>query len=242
MELEEIYSRSIRMIGEEGLHTLQDARVAVFGLGGVGSACAEALVRAGVGHFLFVDKDQVELSNINRQAIAFLSTVGKRKVDVMRAMACDIDPAVHVETLDAFIKRKTIDELLEPFAKPDYLVDALDTLTAKLALMLYANKHNIPIISSMGAANRTDPTKLAFADLFETQGCPMCREMRKIARDNGVTHVEVLYSCERPQKVAPQVGAKRSEKTELGTMSYFPPIMGQMIAGYVVQQILKTDA
>lgn len=230
------------MIGEEGLARLAAARVAVFGLGGVGAACAEALVRGGVGAFLFVDKDEVEPSNINRQAIAFLSTVGQRKVDVMRAMALDINPEADIETLDAFVRRETLGELLEPFARPDYIVDALDTLTAKTALALYASERGIPIVSSMGGANKTDPTQLAFADLVDTRVCPMCREMRKIARDNGIDHLQVLYSSERPVPVAAQKGAERSEKTELGTMSYFPPIMGQMIAGYVTRRIVGIEA
>lgn len=238
MGIPERHTRTVRMIGEEGLERLAQARVAVFGLGGVGSSCAEALVRGGVGRFLFVDKDAVEPSNLNRQAIAFLSTVGQRKVDVMRAMALDINPEADVETLDAFVKRETVSALLEPFARPDYIVDALDTMTAKMALALYAEEHGIPIIASMGGANKTDPTKLAFADLADTRVCPMCREMRKIARNNGIKRLQVLYSYEQPVKVPAQEGAERSEKTELGTMSYFPPIMGQMIAGYVISDIV----
>ncbi len=226
------------MIGEEGLLRLASARVAVFGLGGVGASCAEALVRGGVGSFLFVDKDEVEPSNINRQAIAFVSTVGCRKVDVMREMAFDINPDVQVDVLDAFVKRENIGALMAAFPGPDYIVDALDTLTAKLALMLYAREEGIPILCAMGGANKTDPTQLAFADLFDTRVCPMCREMRKIARDNGVDGVPVLYSPERPVRVPAKEGAERSEKTELGTYSYFPPIMGQMMAGYVIQAIL----
>lgn len=222
------------MIGEEGLARLAASRVAVFGLGGVGAACAEALVRGGVGKFLFVDKDAIEPSNINRQAIAFASTVGRRKVDVMRAMALDINPEAEVDVLDAFVKRENIDALLAPLPVPDCIVDALDTMTAKTALAMYAQARGIRIVSSMGGANKTDPTKLAFADLSETRVCPMCREMRKIARDAGIERLPVLYSCEQPVKVPTQKGAERSEKTELGTMSYFPPIMGQMIAGWVI--------
>lgn len=238
MTVSERHTRTVRMIGEEGLARLAGARVAVFGLGGVGAACAEALVRGGVGAFLFVDKDAVEPSNINRQAIAFASTVGRRKVDVMRAMALDINPEADIETLDAFVRRESIEALMEAVASPDCIVDALDTLTAKTALALYAQRHGIPIISSMGGANKTDPTMLAFADLSETRVCPMCREMRKIARANGINRLPVLYSSEQPVKVPAQAGAERSEKTELGTMSYFPPIMGQMIAGYVIRQIV----
>ncbi len=215
------------------------ATVAIIGLGGVGASCAEALVRGGVGNFIFVDKDLVEPSNINRQAIAFLSTVGQRKVDVMEAMAKDINPGVHIEKLHALLLEENIEELLGSFPQPDYLVDAVDTLTAKAALAKYASTHDIPAISSMGMANRTDPTKLEFSKLFDTNGCPFCREMRKIARDRDIPDMEVLYSTEPPLKVKPAIGAARREKTELGTFSYMPPIAGQMIAGFVIQKLIS---
>lgn len=231
-------SRLRRVIGEEGIARLGAARVFVLGLGGVGSACAEALVRAGIGSFLFVDKDAVEPSNLNRQAIAFLSTLGMRKVEAMRTMAHDIAPNAEVETLDAFVREEDVDELLAPFRQPDFIVDALDTLTAKAAIARYAQNASIPLVSSMGMANRTDPTKLRFARLEDTQGCPFCREMRKIARTRGLSRMDVLYSTERPLKVEPTPGAARSEKTELGTFSYMPPVAGQMIAGYVIQALL----
>ncbi|WP_165253106.1 tRNA threonylcarbamoyladenosine dehydratase [Adlercreutzia sp. ZJ304] len=239
---EDSKSRLRRLLGDEGLSKLSASYVAVIGLGGVGSACAEALVRGGVGRFLFVDKDRVEPSNINRQVIAFISTVGQRKVDVMRNMAADINPKAQVQVLDAFVLEENIAELLEPFGHPDYIVDAVDTLTAKAAIAQYANSREIPLISSMGMANRSDPTKLVFADLFETKGCPFCREMRKIARDRGVRNMQVLYSTEKPAKVKPQEGAPRRERTELGTHSYMPPIAGQMMAGYVIQECIRTES
>lgn len=238
----ESFSRLKRIIGDEGIAKLAASRVAVIGLGGVGASCAEALTRGGVGQFLFVDKDIVEPSNINRQAIAFVSTVGQRKVDVMANMARDINPEVRVETLFDLLLAENIEELLGHFEMPDYLVDAVDTLTAKIALARYAQTHNIPFISSMGMANRTDPTKLAFAPLDRTEGCPFCREMRKIARDRDVESFEVLYSTEKPLKVVPDAGASRREKTELGTFSYMPPIAGQMIAGFVIQKLLTREA
>lgn len=234
-------SRTIRMIGEDGLAHLRGARVAVFGLGGVGAACAESLVRGGVGSLLVVDKDDVELSNLNRQSIAFLSTVGAPKVEAMRKMALDINPDVSVDGLCAFINSENIDELLEPYERPDCIVDALDTLSVKAALMVYAQTHSIPIVSAMGGANKTDPTMLEFADLQDTRICPLCREMRKIARDRGIEGVRVLYSAEPPVKVAAREGAERREKTELGTLSYFPPTMGLMIAGYVIRELLSAE-
>lgn len=195
-------------------------------------------MRGGVGNFLFIDKDVVEPSNLNRQALAFQSTLGRPKVDVMRAMALDIYPDVQVETLQAFVLEENAEELLGQFPKPDYIVDAVDTLTAKAALAHYAQAHSIPAIASMGMANRTDPTQLAFAHLSATQGCPFCREMRKIARDRSLGDMQVLYSRERPIKVQPAEGAQRRERTELGTHSYMPPIAGQMIAGFVIQHLL----
>lgn len=239
MEEMERTSRSKRLLGEEGIRKLTSASVAVIGLGGVGSACAESLVRAGIGSFLFIDKDVVEPSNLNRQAIAFMSTIGREKIDVMSAMARAINPDAQIEAVRAFVLEETIDEIMAPHARPDIIVDAVDTLTAKAAIASYAQRQGIPAISAMGMANRSDPTALTFARLFDTEGCPFCREMRKICRARGITDMEVLYSTERPAKVRPQEGAARSEKTELGTHSYMPPVAGLMIAGYVVQQLLK---
>lgn len=239
MESQELTSRSRRLLGDEGLRKLERGRVAVIGLGGVGAACAESLARAGVGSFLFADKDVVEPSNINRQAIAFLSTVGQRKVDVMEAMVADINPCAQVDALFAFVLEETIDAQLDAFPAPDIIVDAVDTLTAKAAIAGYASRKGIPFVSAMGMANRSDPTALRFARLFETEGCPFCREMRKICRARGIDDMNVLYSTERPAKVRPQEGAARSEKTELGTHSYMPPVAGLMLAGYVVQRLLQ---
>lgn len=331
MEIDERYSRTVRIIGEDGVSKLAASKVAVFGLGGVGSSCVEALARAGIGHFLVVDKDVVEPSNINRQVIAFMSTIGQNKVDVMEAMVLDINPYAKVEKFKVFVRKDNIGEIFqsnledayiegaqadaanadeanandadetgetgetgetdtkpvcanpgeaerrafirlasgestpaEPASvkpkcidsgkaelasinltpmkpasiKPDYIVDALDTLTAKTSLALYAQSHGIPIISSMGGANKTDPTQLGFADLSETKICPLCREMRKIARKEGISNLQVLYSTEKPVAVAADPTAERSEKTELGTMPYFPPIMGQMIASYVIRELI----
>ncbi len=242
MEINERTSRSQRLLGEEGLLKLANARVAIIGLGGVGSACAESLVRAGVGSFLFVDKDVVEPSNINRQAIAFVSTVGQRKVNVMEAMAHDINPDAQVDTLFAFVLEETIDELLSAYPRPDIIVDAVDTLTAKAAIARYAEQRSIPAVSAMGMANRSDHTELRFSRLFDTQGCTFCRDMRKICRTRGIADMNVLYSTERPVKVRPANGAARSEKTELGTHSYMPPVAGLMLASWVVQRLLEGEA
>ena len=233
-------SRLRRMIGDEGIERLAASTVAVFGIGGVGSSCAEALVRGGIGRFLFIDRDAVEPSNINRQAIAFWSTVGKRKVDVMREMALDINPEASIETVDTFVAPDAIADLLDSTefgSQLDFIVDALDTLTVKVALAKVAQERGISIVSAMGGANKTDPTRFQFAKLTKTEVCPLCREMRKIARDNGLSDLDVLYSPERPIRHHTEARPDRRERSELGTMSFIPPIMGQMLAGFVINNL-----
>lgn len=238
MESEDAKSRLRRVIGDAGVERLARSCVAVFGIGGVGSSCAEALVRGGVGTLVFVDRDVVEPSNVNRQAIAFASTVGRPKVDVMAAMARDINPEVRVFCHEGFVL-DDVDAVLAGMPRPDYIVDAVDTVKAKLALAQYAQREGVPIVASMGGANKLDPTRLRFADLYETQNCPLSRAVRKQARTAGIERLTVLYSDEPPVKVAEAAGAARRERTELGTMSYMPPIMGQMIAGYVIRDLLR---
>lgn len=238
MVAEDAKSRLRRVIGDAGVERLARSCVAVFGVGGVGSSCAEALVRGGVGTLVFVDRDVVEPSNVNRQAIAFASTVGRPKVDVMAAMARDINPDVRVFCHEGFVL-DDVDAVLAGMPRPDYIVDAVDTVKAKLSLAQYAQREGIPIVASMGGANKLDPTRLRFADLYETQNCPLSRAVRKQARTAGIERLTVLYSDEPPVKVAEAAGAARRERTELGTMSYMPPIMGQMIAGYVIRDLLR---
>lgn len=233
------------IMGAEGLARLKAARVAVLGLGGVGSNCVEALVRGGVGGLFLVDRDIVQASNINRQAIAFCSTVGRRKVDVMRAMAADINPEARVETRHMLVLRENLDALLdemEEWAREageslDYVIDAIDTVSAKLALAEAAQRRGLRLISSMGAANKLHPECLRIADVYDTVNCPLCRIMRKEGRKRGIRSLRVLYSCEEPVRVAPREGAARSERSNLGTASFMPPIMGQMMAGAVIREL-----
>lgn len=235
-------SRLERVWGSEGLARLAAARVMVLGLGGVGSSCVEALARGGVGRLVVVDHDVVQESNINRQAIAFRSTVGRKKVEVMRAMVADINPAADVLALERFALAEEVEALLadvEAAAGPlDYVVDAIDTVSAKLALAKFAEERGLRLISSMGAANKLHPEALRFADLPHTVNCPLCRVMRKEARKRGIRHLRVLYSCEQPVKVPPREGAERRERSNLGTASYLPPIMGQMIAAEVIRELM----
>lgn len=237
MAEEDSKSRLRRVVGETGVARLDEAVVAVFGIGGVGSNCAEALVRGGVGTLVFIDRDVVSASNINRQAVAFHSTIGRAKVDVMAGMAHDINPDARVITREVFVLDNVAD-VLEGAPRVDFIVDAVDTIAAKIALAQYAQTRQIPIISAMGGANKIDPTCLSFSDLFKTQNCPLCRAMRKQARAAGIERLPVLYSNEQPVKVKAEEGSDRRERTELGTMSYMPPIMGQMMAGYVIRHLL----
>lgn len=233
------------IMGAEGLARLASAHVAVLGLGGVGSNCVEALARGGVGNLFLVDRDIVQASNINRQAIAFRSTLGRRKVDVMRAMVADINPHAAVETRHMLVLRENLGELLDEMrawaeadgGRLDYVVDAIDTVSAKLALAEIAQECGITLISSMGAANKLHPEALRIADLYDTVNCPLCRIMRKEGRKRGIRHLRVLYSAEEPVRVPAREGAARSERSNLGTASFMPPIMGQMIAGAVLREL-----
>lgn len=233
------------IMGAEGLARLASAHVAVLGLGGVGSNCVEALARGGVGNLFLVDRDIVQASNINRQAIAFRSTLGRRKVDVMRAMVADINPHAAVETRHMLVLRENLGELLDEMrawaeadgGRLDYVVDAIDTVSAKLALAEIAQERGITLISSMGAANKLHPEALRIADLYDTVNCPLCRIMRKEGRKRGIRRLRVLYSAEEPVRVPTREGAARSERSNLGTASFMPPIMGQMIAGAVLREL-----
>ena len=238
-------SRLAKVIGEEGVAALAAAKVALFGLGGVGGSCFEALVRGGVGTIAVVDGDVVQESNLNRQAISFLSTLGRRKVDVARAMAADINPEARVETRHMLVLRENLGELLDEMrawaeadgGALDYVVDAIDTVSAKLALAEAAQRRRLRLISSMGAANKLHPECLRIADVYGTVNCPLCRIMRKEGRKRGIRSLRVLYSCEEPVRVAPREGAARSERSNLGTASFMPPIMGQMMAGAVIREL-----
>ncbi len=231
--------RAARIIGQDGLDALSHSTVMVFGLGGVGSACVEALARGGVGRLIVIDRDIVQPSNINRQVIAYNSTLGRPKVDVVRSMVADIAPETEVITHHALVLQENLEDFFA--IRPDYIVDALDTMTTKWALAQYANDHDIPLVSSMGAANKIHPESLEFADLYDTEWCPMCRVMRKGARKRGITKLRVLYAHEHPIEVASAEGADRKERTNLGTMSYFPPIMGMMLAGDVIQSLVGLE-
>lgn len=223
------------IMGREGVERLEASTVMVLGLGGVGSNCVEALARGGVGGFVVVDHDVVQESNINRQAIAFHSTIGRKKAQVVREMIADINPSAQVEALDRFLLAEDVPAFLDAYAgRVGYVVDAIDTISAKLAIAQYADAHGLRLISSMGAANKLRPECFRVANVYDTVNCPLCRIMRKEGRKRGIRHLRVLYSCEQPVDVPVREGAARRERSNLGTASFVPPIMGQMIAGEVL--------
>ncbi|WP_321970780.1 tRNA threonylcarbamoyladenosine dehydratase [Paratractidigestivibacter sp.] len=227
------------ILGEEGLMRLAGATVMVIGLGGVGSNCVEALARGGVGHFVLLDRDVVAPSNVNRQAIAFTSTIGQVKAEVTDAMVKDINPEAEVCAVHAFLEKDRIAEQLGELPRPDYVVDAIDTVAQKLRLAEWCQAQGIREISAMGGGNKLDPCRLKFSTIEDTVNCPLARIMRKECRRRGIRGLQVLYSDEQPVKMEAISDEQWMESGSLlGTMSYFPPIMGQMIASRVIRDLL----
>lgn len=221
---DERYSRTVKMTGEEGLRRLREARVLIVGTGGVGSYAAEAIARAGAGHITLMDGDTVQASNLNRQLVALTSTLGMNKADVMSARIKDIDPDTEVISLPRFYR--TDDDL--DLREYDWIVDAIDDIDAKTALICNAKEAGTDIVSAMGAAGKLE-TSFRAADISETSTCPLARVMRKRLRERGVEHLPVVYSTEKP---VPRDG-------ELGTLSYVPGSAGLCLAGYVIRQIAE---
>ena len=233
------FSRTELLIGTEAEARVRDASVMVFGVGGVGSHCIEALARCGVGKLTLIDNDRVSLTNINRQSIAYHSTVGRYKTEVMRERIRDICPDICVDTYEMFVLPDNIDALFGQTGKPDYIIDAIDTVSAKIALVELAQREHIPIISSMGTGNKLHPELFRIADLAETRVCPLCRVMRKELKNRGIIHLKVLYSEEKPvdtggRTTGEDTGARRSVP---GSISFVPPVAGLIIAGEVIRTL-----
>ncbi len=231
---ESAFCRTKILIGDEGLEKLKNAKVAVFGVGGVGSFAVEALARAGIGSFVLIDKDQVSLSNINRQLIATHETIGKLKVDVAKKRILSINPEAKVETFAEFFMPGNANILNNSIT---YIVDAIDTVTAKIELVMQAQKLGIPIISSMGTGNKLNPCLFEITDIYKTQVCPLAKVMRKELKQRGVKHLKVLYSKEEPLKSG-IIG--ENGKTIPGSISFVPSVAGLIIAGEVIKDLLKT--
>ena len=223
------FSRTEALLGEEAMEKLKKARVAVFGIGGVGGHVVDALVRSGVGAVDIVDSDKVCLSNLNRQIIATESSIGKYKVDVMKERILDINPEAVVNVHKCFYLPETKDEF--DFSQYSYVVDAVDTVTAKIQLVMEAEEAGVPIISSMGAGNKLDPTAFQVADIYKTSVCPLAKVMRRELKKRGIKKLKVVYSREQPV-VKNAVPA---------SVAFVPSVVGLIIAGEVIKDLAKAD-
>lgn len=229
------FARTGLLLGEEAMTKLSNSRVAIFGVGGVGGYVCEALVRSGVGQFDIIDDDKVCLSNINRQIIATRKTVGQYKVDVMKERMTDINPDVIVNVHKCFFLPENADEF--PFENYDYVVDAVDTVTAKIELVLKCQEKGVPIISSMGAGNKLDASAFRVADIYKTQMCPLAKVMRRELKKRNVKKLKVVYSEEKPLK--PIEDMSTSERRSIpGSVAFVPSVAGLIIAGEVVKDII----
>lgn len=232
--LENRFTRLIPLVGKEGLKRLAQARVMVLGLGGVGSSCCEALARGGVGKLTLVDGDTVAPSNLNRQVIAYESTLGKPKTEVAAHMVHEINPACEVTILQAFLERTRLTAQLDALPRPDYVIDAIDTVSQKLAIAQWAQARDIPLLASMGGAGKLYPQLLQFSDISETYGDALARVIRKECRKRQIKKLEVLWSPE-PAHVSQAIDEQGN--AILATSSYLPPIMGLMLAGRVLCEL-----
>lgn len=235
------FSRTELLIGTEGLENLRNATVMVLGVGGVGSHCIEALARSGVGKLILVDNDKVSQTNINRQSIAYQSTVGEYKTKLMKDRIYDINPSADVVTYEMFILPENLQEIFK--GKVDYIIDAIDTVTAKLALVAYAKEHEIPIISCMGTGNKLHPELFEITDISKTSVCPLCKVMRKELKNRGIYHLKVLYSKEKPIDTSgADTGEDKGVRRSLpGSIAFVPPVAGLMIAGQVIREIAGVE-
>ena len=227
--MEDFYSRTMLLLGEEGVNKLKNKSVIIFGIGGVGGFVTEALARSGVGHLDLVDSDKVSESNINRQIIALRSTIGRYKTEVMKERIMDINSEAEVNIHNCFYLPETASEF--DFSKYDYVVDAVDTVTAKISLVLEAERCNVPIISSMGAGNKLDPTRFQVADIYKTSVCPLAKVMRKELRARGIKRLKCVYSTEEPAV----------KTTPPGSIAFVPSAMGLIVAGEVVKDLVGKE-
>ena len=226
--------------GEDVQNALKSTHVAVFGLGGVGGYAADALARAGVGELTLVDFDEVSITNINRQIHSTINTVGQAKVEVMRDRVLSINPKINVKVFKEFYMPDNSDFMIDK--NYSYIVDAVDTVTAKIDLVLKATLNNIPIISAMGAANKLDPTKFEVTDIFKTSVCPLARVMRKELKSRGVKKLKVVYSKEEPTKLFENIDdLEINDKNKIipASISFVPSVMGLIIAGEVIKDIIR---
>ncbi len=242
------FSRTELLLGKEAMEKLSASRVAVFGIGGVGGYICEALVRSGVGAFDLIDSDTVCLTNLNRQIIATQKTIGRYKTEVMKERILDINPEAQVQIHNCFFLPENADEF--PFAEYDYIVDAVDTVTAKLELVMKAQEEGVPVISSMGAGNKLDGSLFRVSDIYETKTCPLAKVMRRELKKRGVQKLKVVYSEENPVKPFEDIGIadenndicppEHAQRRSIpGSVAFVPSVAGLIIAGEVVKDLIS---
>ncbi|MCD7909292.1 MAG: tRNA threonylcarbamoyladenosine dehydratase [Clostridium sp.] len=231
------FSRTGMLIGEAGLSALNASRGAVFGVGGVGSHAIEALARSGVGSLALVDNDTVSLTNINRQSIALHSTVGRYKTQVMREKLADINPQCRVSVFETFVLPDNLEALFEKIGPVDYILDAIDTVTAKLALITYAQSRHIPIIASMGTGNKLHPELFQISDIYKTSVCPLCKVMRRELKARQVKKLTVCWSPEIPLVPGPTEEDTGARRATPGSIAFVLPVAGLLIAGKIVRDL-----
>ena len=249
------FSRTQLLLGESAMQELANKRVAVFGIGGVGGYACEALVRSGIGAFDLIDDHKVCLTNLNRQIIATRKTVGKYNTEVMKERMLEINPNVDVRIHNCFFLPENADEF--PFDEYDYIIDAVDTVTAKISIIMKANELGIPVISSMGAGNKLDPTAFRVADIYKTRVCPLAKVMRRELKKRGVKKLKVVYSEEQPTRpiedmsiscrtnciCPPGAEHKCTERRDIpGSVAFVPSVVGLIIAGEVIKDIAGVNA
>jgi len=228
--MSEQFCRTEQLLGEETVKSFSEKHVAVFGLGGVGGYAAEALLRSGIGKFDLIDHDKIALSNLNRQIIATRETVGRYKTEVMKERMLSINPEAQVALFSCFFLPENADQF--DFGRYDYVVDAVDTVTAKIGIILCAKEAGVPVISSMGTGNKLDPSKLEVADLYQTSVCPLAKVMRHELKKRGVKDLKVVYSKEEPIK--PADGGRTP-----GSTAFVPPAAGLLIASEVIRDLTR---
>ncbi len=237
--MEDQFARTRILLGDKAVDRLAQARVAVFGIGGVGGYVCEALARSGVGALDLIDSDKVSLTNINRQIIATHDTLGRYKTEVMRERILSVNPQADVRTYQCFFLPETAEQF--SFAQYDYVVDAVDTVTAKIALVLKAEAEKVPIISSMGAGNKLDAGAFQVADIYETKICPLAKVMRRELRKRQVEHLKVVYSQEEPARLVGEcVDGQEKRRAIPGSVAFVPSVAGLMIAGEVVKDLVSS--
>ncbi len=233
-----MFSRTELLIGTESMERLRAARVAVFGVGGVGGYVVEALARSGVGTLDLIDNDTVSVTNINRQIIATTKTIGRNKVDVAKERVLDINPEAKVNTYNMFYLPETADSF--DFSQYDYVVDAIDTVSGKIGLVMQAKDAGVPIISSMGAGNKMDPTAFEVTDIYKTSVCPLAKVMRRELKNRGIKKLKVVYSKEVPMTPLTTI-AEAGRRQLPGSMAFVPSVVGLIIAGEVIKDLINEE-